>query len=249
MSVRAVAPALAKATLDWAHTDWNLRGLADTPFGQWAFACLSPSAWDCRLAVELDRSPPRADASQCSADGSDFLSAASTRACDGGAGLSEAQVEALAFLCAAQAHAPGSSRSTQSDGGYADIGADNEDLVCPLCGLCDDDLRVTAEGLTAGSRDLVVCEGCQGGSHAACVRALPSLRRPPLPAGHPAALEWPMVNMGRGSGTWRFSHLIESAVTFSDARCAKGSATYSILVRLHADGAALLALSASARLR
>ena len=248
VSMRMVATALAKVTLDWAHTDWNLRGLADTPFGQWAFACLSPSAWDCQLAVELDRSPPRVDASQCSVDGLDFLSAASTRACDGGPGLSEAQVEVLAFLsCTAQAHASASSRSTRSDGGYAVIGADNEDLVCPLCGLCDDDLRDTAQGLTIGSRELVVYEGCQGGFHVDCMRAVPSLRRPPLPAGHPAALDWLMVNMGRGSGTWRcgacvqeggwdVSQLIESAVTFGDACCAKGSATYSVLVCFHHHG-------------
>ena len=55
--------------------------------------------------------------------------------------------------------------------------------------------------------------------------------------------------MGCGSGTWRcgacvqegrwgVSHLIESAVTFGDARCAKGSATYSVLVRFHAEGIA-----------
>ena len=49
VSVRTVASVLAKVTLDWAHMDWNLRGLANTPFGQWAFACLSLSAWDCRL--------------------------------------------------------------------------------------------------------------------------------------------------------------------------------------------------------
>ena len=57
-----------------------------------------------------------------------------------------------------------------------------------------------------------------------------------------------MVNMGRGSGTWwcgtcvqegrwGVSHLIESAVTFGNARCAKASAMYSVLVCFHADGA------------
>ena len=161
--------------------------------------------------------------------------------------MSEAQVEALAFSsCTAQAHASASSRSTRSNGGYVDIGVDNEDLVCPLCGLCDDDLHGTAEGLTVSSCELVFCECCQGGFHVACVRVLPLLRRPPLPMGHPAALDWPMMNMGRGSGTWRcgacvqegwwgVSHLIESAVTFSDTCCMKGSATYSVLVHFHAD--------------
>ena len=33
---------------------------------------------------------------------------------------------------------------------------------------------------------------------------------------------------------WAVSHLIESAVAFSDSCCAKGSATYSVLVRFHA---------------
>jgi hypothetical protein len=95
----------------------------------------------------------------------------------------------------------------------------------------------------------VVCEGCQGGFHVACVRALPLLRRGPLPADHPAAIDWSTTHMRRGAGTWRcgacvaedrwgVSHLIESAVTFSDARCAPKSATYSVLVRFHADGAA-----------
>ena len=153
-------------------------------------------------------------------------------------------------LCAAAEHTPAFSRSSQSDDGYAAIGSNNEDLVCPLCELCDDDLRDDAEGRSVGSRELVVCEGCQSGFHVACVRALPSLRRLPLPAGHPAAVDWTEAHMQRGSGTWQcgacvkegrwgVSHLIESAVTFSDARCAEGSATYSVLVRFHADGAAL----------
>jgi hypothetical protein len=54
--------------------------------------------------------------------------------------------------------------------------------------------------------------------------------------------------MTQGTGTWRcgacvdegrwgVSHLIESAVTFGDARCLEKSATYSVLVRFHADGA------------
>ena len=54
VSVRTVAPSLARVTLEWAHKDWNLRGLADTPFGQWAFTCLRPEAGSYRLAEELD---------------------------------------------------------------------------------------------------------------------------------------------------------------------------------------------------
>ena len=92
------------------------------------------------------------------------------------------------------------------------------------------------------------CEGCQAGFHVACVRALPSLRRRGLAANHLAAIEWSVAGMIWGTGTWRcgacvdegrwgVSHLIESAVTFSDARCLEKSATYSVLVRFYADGA------------
>ena len=81
-----------------------------------------------------------------------------------------------------------------------------------------------------GDREVVICEGCQGGFHVACIRALPSLRRRNLAANHPAAVEWSEAGMSRGAGTWRYgacvkegrwgvSHLIESAVTFGDARC------------------------------
>ena len=42
-------------------------------------------------------------------------------------------------------------------------------------------------------------------------------------------------------GRWCVSHLIEPAVTFSahEARCLSKSATYSVLVKFHADGAPL----------
>ena len=152
-------------------------------------------------------------------------------------------------MCAAGAHAQASSRPTQSDGGFAAVAADNESLACPLCGLCDDDKHTGRDGRDVRSRDLILCEGCQDGFHAACTRALLSLRRLLLPTGHPAAVDWPTEGMERGSSTWRcglcvkegrwgVSHLIESAVTFSDSRCAKGPATYSVLVRFHAAGGA-----------
>ena len=38
-------------------------------------------------------------------------------------------------------------------------------------------------------------------------------------------------------GRWGVSHPIESAVSFGDAGCLEKSATYSVLVRFHADGA------------
>ena len=56
VSMRAVAPALAEATLEWAHHDWNLRGLAGTPFGQWALAWLSSDVGR-HVAEERDKSP------------------------------------------------------------------------------------------------------------------------------------------------------------------------------------------------
>ena len=118
-----------------------------------------------------------------------------------------------------------------------------------MCELCDDDLRNGSDGAPVGFCELVVCEGHQGGFHVACVRALLSLRRGSLPDGHPVAIDWSTEHMQRGArlrrcgacvkeGRWGISHLIESAVTFSDARCAPKSATYSVLVRFHADGPA-----------
>ena len=91
------------------------------------------------------------------------------------------------------------------------------------------------------------CVG-QGGFHVACVRALQSLRRRGLAANHPAAVQWTEAGMTRGPSTWRcgacmdegrwgVSHLIDSAATFNDSRCLAKSATYSVLVRFHADGA------------
>ena len=184
-------------------------------------------------------------------DGSDFISAASTRPCDAEEGPSAARAAAMDFsLCSASENASTSSHSTRSDCGFGDVGGCNEDLVCPLCELCDDDLHDDPDGESVGLRELVVCEGCQGGFHVACVRALPPLRRPPQPADHRAAIDWSTTHMQRGSGTWRCKAcvkegrwgvclLIESAVTFGgDARCAQGSATYSVLMRFHAGGAA-----------
>jgi hypothetical protein len=82
----------------------------------------------------------------------------------------------------------------------------------------------------------------------ACVRALQSLRRRGLETDHPAAVRWTEAGMLRGPDTWRcgacmdegrwgVSHLIDSAATFSDSRCLAKSATYSVLVRFHANGA------------
>ena len=108
----------------------------------------------------------------------------------------------------------------------------------------------TAKGLTVSLCGLVVCESHQGGFHAACVRALSSLRRPPLPAGHPATLDWLMGNMGQGSVTWRcaaciqegqwgVSHLIKLAVTFGGTHCAQGSRPCALSCRQGRAGAAL----------
>ena len=154
--------------------------------------------------------------------------------------------------CPAVGGASASSCSARSDGGFADIGAHNEDVACLLCGLYDDDLRDGPDGSPLGSREVVICEGCHARwvSCCMCARALPLLRRYGLAASHPAAIEWSVAGMTRGTGTsrwrcgacvdegrWGVSHLIESAVTFSDARCLEKSATYSVLVRFYADGA------------
>ena len=62
------------------------------------------------------------------------------------------------------AHAPASFRLTRFDGEYAAVVVGNEDLVCPLCGLCDDYKHTDAEGRTVGWRNLILGEGCQRGA-------------------------------------------------------------------------------------
>jgi hypothetical protein len=105
-------------------------------------------------------------------------------------------VDAMDFCpCPAVDGASALSCSTRSDGGFADIGAHNEDVVCQLCELYDDDLRDGPDGTTVGTREVVLCEGCQGGLHVACVRALQSLRRRGLAANQPAAVEWTATGM------------------------------------------------------
>ena len=194
---------------------------------------------------EKDGRPARCDAVRSSADGSDFLSAVSTR-------LDAARPRpSVMHAAAAAGGAMASSCSTRSDGGFAEVGECNEDVICPLCGLCDDNLRDGPDGASVGVQDVVLCKGCQGGFRVTymCAMLSESLRRRSLAANHPAAIEWSTEHMQRGAGTWRcaacvkegrwgVSHLIESAVTFSDAHCISKSATYSVLVKFHADGAA-----------
>ena len=160
---------------------------------------------------------------------------------------SPAAVDAKVFSpCPAVCGTSVSSSPTPSDGGFADIGVHSEDAVCPLCELCDNDLRDGPNGAPVGTHEVVICEGCQGGFHVMCVRVLPSLCRRGQAASHPFTVEWSVGGMNRGAGTlrcgvcanegrWGVSHLIESAVTFGDACCLPKSATYSVLVRFHAD--------------
>ena len=76
-------------------------------------------------------------------------------------------------------------------------------MICPLCELCDDDLRNGPDSASVGVREVVICEGYQGDFHVACVRILPSLRRRGQAANHPAAVEWSAEGMNCGAGTWR----------------------------------------------
>ena len=132
--------------------------------------------------------------------------------------------------------------------GFMDIGVHSEDVVCPLCELCDDNLHDGPDGAPVGTCEVVICEGCQGGFHVTCVWVLPSLCWCSQAANHPATVEWSVEGMNRSAGMWHcvacinegrwhVSHLIESAVTFSDACCLPKSATYSVLMQFHADGA------------
>ena len=117
VSLRAVA---AKITIDWAHKDWNLRGLLDTSFGQWVFPKVGVGErGDLALRVlqERDKSPARNDATRSSADGSDFLSAASTCSGDTRDEPSAARTIAAAFsLCPVAEVGSASSCSTRSVG-------------------------------------------------------------------------------------------------------------------------------------
>ena len=117
---------------------------------------------------EKDGRPARCDAVRSSADGSDFLSAASTRLDAAKTVPSAAHAAAAAFSpCPAAGGASALSCSTRSDGGFAEVGERNEDVICPLCELCDDDLRAGPDGTSVGSREVMMCEGCQGRFHVA----------------------------------------------------------------------------------
>ena len=125
-----------------------------------------------------DAGPPALAAAPSSANGSDFLSAAASCVAGDMPAASAVMVGTMVFCpCLAVDGDSASSCSARSDGGFADIGAHNEDVVCQLCELCDDNLRDGPDGTPIGTREVVICEGCQGGFHVACVRVLPSLRR------------------------------------------------------------------------
>jgi hypothetical protein len=70
--------------------------------------------------------------------------------------VSAAMVDAMGFYpCPAVDGASVSSCSAHSDGAFAGIGEHNEDVVCPLCELCDDDLRDGPDGTSVGTREVV----------------------------------------------------------------------------------------------
>ena len=123
-----------------------------------------------------DAEPPAPAVAASSADGSDFLSTTTGCMVGGRPAVSAAMADAMVFcLCPATENASASSCSSRSDGGFADIGEHNKDVVCPLCELYDDDLRDGPDSTSVRIREVVICEGCQGGFHVACVRVLPSL--------------------------------------------------------------------------
>jgi len=250
VSLAAVGPAFGRVTFDWMHEIWNERGLVVSGIGRWMLSMMASAGESALRPIRTaDAEPPAPAVVASSADGSDFLSTATDRTAGGKPAVSAAVADAMVFCpCPATENASASSCSSRSDGGFADIGEQNEDVICPLCELYDDDLRNGPDGTSVGVREVVICEGCQGGFHVACVRALQSLRRRGLEANHPAAVQWTEAGMTRGPSTWRcgacmdegrwgVSHLIESAATFNDSRCLAKSATYSVLVRFHADGA------------
>ena len=81
------------------------------------------------------------------------MSATSTCVAAGKPAVSAADVDAEDFSpCLAVGGASAVSCLTRSDGGFAEIGAHNEDVICPLCELCDNDLRDGPDGASLGVR-------------------------------------------------------------------------------------------------
>ena len=133
--------------------------------------------------------PPAQAVAASSADGSDFLSTATGHMAGNKPATSAAMADAMVFcLCLATENASASSCSSCSDRGFADVSEHNEDVVCLLCELCDDNLCDGPGSMSVRTCEVVICDGCQGGFHVACICALQSLRQHGLEANHLAVV-------------------------------------------------------------
>ena len=169
VSLAMVGPVFGRVTFDWLHDVWHERGLLSRDLGQYMLGMMASAEEPILRAVRTtDAGPPEPAAVPSSADGSDFRCTSATCMAGDKPAESSAEVDTKVFSpCPAVGGASVSSCSTRSDGGFADIGAHNEDVVCPLCELYDDDLRDGPDGTPVGTREVVICEGCQGGFHVA----------------------------------------------------------------------------------
>ena len=202
VSLAAVGPAFSRVMFDWLHDEWHERGFLSKKIGMQVLGEMKMAdAIALHMIWTKDESPLEQAAAPSLADGSDFLSAASTCVAAGKPPVSAAVVDAKDFSpCPAVGGASASSCSTRSDGGFADIWAHNEDVICPLCELCDDDLRDGPDSASMGVREVVICESCQGGFHVACGGGL-AIPAPPQSSGQPSGRRR-MVCSGDGPQCW-----------------------------------------------
>ena len=187
VSLAMVGPVFGRVTFDWLHDVWHERGLLSGDLGQSILGMMGPAEVSVLRAVwAKDASPPAQAAVPSSADGSDFLSTAAAHVAVDKPIESPAVVNVKVFSpCPAVGGASASSCSTHSDRGFADIGSHNKDMVCPLCELCDDNLQDGLDGTPVRTCEVVICEGCEGGFHVACVQALLPLCCCALVVNHP----------------------------------------------------------------
>ena len=153
VSLAVVGPVFGRVTFGWVHDAWKECGLLSGELGQWMLSMMDSAEETVLHAVRTtDAGLPELAAAPSSADGSDFLSTAASCVAGGKPIASAAMVDAQVFSpCLAVGGASVSSRSTRSDGGFADIGVHSKDVVCPLCRLCDDDLRDGPDSTSLGT--------------------------------------------------------------------------------------------------
>ena len=79
VSLAAVGPAFGQVMFDWLHDEWHERGLLSEELGMWAFDRMKTAdAVALHMIRTKDESPAEHAAAPSLADGSDFLSPAST---------------------------------------------------------------------------------------------------------------------------------------------------------------------------